>query len=114
MNVCVNCGKPGTHQHHIVPKSLGGTNETNLVWLCDECHGKIHEIEFDNGQLSHSELTKIGIEKARNQPSEKLISLHDFYTKLDKFIQENEIITSLDIIDIIDSCPIRGYKKLEE
>jgi len=65
MNYCINCGRPGTHRHHIVPESLGGNNNTNIVWLCDECHGKIHNIQYNNGQLSHSELTKIGIEKAR-------------------------------------------------
>lgn len=62
---CVNCGKPATTMHHIVPKSLGGLDNNNLVPLCDECHGKIHNIQFKNGVLSHSELTKIGLEKAR-------------------------------------------------
>lgn len=63
---CVNCGKIATNKHHIIPKSLGGTDrESNLVFLCDECHGKIHGIEYGNGILSHSELTKIGLQKAK-------------------------------------------------
>ena len=66
MEYCVNCGKRATHRHHIVPKSLGGTDKfSNLAYLCDECHGKIHGIEYGNGQLSHSELTRIGLQKAK-------------------------------------------------
>lgn len=117
MNYCINCGRPGTHQHHIVPESLGGNNSTNIVWLCDECHGKIHNIQYNNGQLSHSELVKIGIEKARNSNTlvTPLIGLYDFYSKLNKFIQdEEENITVLDILDIIDSCPTHGTIKIDE
>lgn len=31
------------HVHHIVPLGAGGTNQkSNLITLCDECHGKVH------------------------------------------------------------------------
>lgn len=31
------------HVHHIVPLGCGGTNtRSNLITLCDECHGRIH------------------------------------------------------------------------
>jgi DNA invertase Pin-like site-specific DNA recombinase len=33
--------------------------------LCDNCHGLIHSVSYSNGIISHSELTKIGIETAR-------------------------------------------------
>jgi uncharacterized protein YerC len=39
-NICFECG--GTehiHQHHIIPKSLGGTK---TIPLCNDCHGKAH------------------------------------------------------------------------
>lgn len=62
---CINCGKPGTQKHHVVPKELGGNDTTNCVWLCDKCHGLIHSITYGKKQISHSQLTKIGIEKAR-------------------------------------------------
>jgi hypothetical protein len=64
---CINCGKPGTQKHHVVPKELGGNDTTNCVWLCDKCHGLIHNITYGKKQISHSELTKIGLEKARLQ-----------------------------------------------
>ena len=42
--VCVNCESSINIQyHHIVPLSLGGTNNIkNIVPLCEECHSKIH------------------------------------------------------------------------
>lgn len=109
MNKCINCGKEATQLHHIVPEVLGGNNTSNCAWLCDECHGKIHNIEFGNKQLSHSELIKIGIENARNKPSEKLISLYDFYQKFKEVLEYEDYIDTITILDIIDSCPIRGY-----
>lgn len=64
-NICINCGKPATCRHHVVPKSLGGNDTTNVVPLCDICHSLIHKVSFEKGQLSHSELTKIGLQKAK-------------------------------------------------
>ena len=65
---CINCGAQAEHYHHVVPKSLGGTDKkTNLVPLCNSCHGKLHGIEFTNGKLSHSELTRLGLERARQK-----------------------------------------------
>ena len=36
---CFNCGSPSSHQHHVVPRSLGGVA---TVPLCHDCHGKAH------------------------------------------------------------------------
>ena len=42
--ICANCGSEFNVQiHHIVPVSQGGGNkESNLVFLCRECHKKAH------------------------------------------------------------------------
>ena len=40
MSGCFECGKPAQHDHHVVPKSRGGTK---IVPLCEDCHGKAHE-----------------------------------------------------------------------
>lgn len=42
--VCANCGsEDNIHIHHIVPLSQGGGNkESNLVFLCADCHKKAH------------------------------------------------------------------------
>ena len=37
---CFDCGDVGTtHDHHVVPRSKGGTM---TVPLCESCHGKVH------------------------------------------------------------------------
>lgn len=63
---CINCGKPATCEHHIVPLVLGGRDiPSNRAPLCDECHGKIHGVEFSVGGMSHSDLIKQGIQRKR-------------------------------------------------
>ena len=64
---CINCGKEATQFHHVVPKEFGGNNTTNCVWLCDNCHSIVHGLSFGNGQISHGELVKEGIRKAKEK-----------------------------------------------
>jgi hypothetical protein len=40
---CFECGAPSEHQHHVVPRSLGGTR---TIPLCGRCHGLIHGIDL--------------------------------------------------------------------
>ena len=59
---CVNCDSVAVDRHHIIPRSLGGSDkDSNLAWLCLECHGKIHGRDF----LKARELQKKGIERAK-------------------------------------------------
>lgn len=62
---CCNCGKTtDLEYHHIIPLSLGGNDIlSNYCCLCYGCHSLIHFGERKN--ISHSEATKRGIEKAR-------------------------------------------------
>lgn len=57
MNACFECDRPAEHDHHVVPRSKGGTR---TVPLCEECHGKVHETN-----MKISSLTKMGLERAR-------------------------------------------------
>lgn len=41
---CFECGKKASYNHHVIPKSLGGTK---TVPLCSSCHPKAH------GQKGH-------------------------------------------------------------
>lgn len=36
---CFECGQPASHEHHVIPRSLGGTK---TVPLCNSCHPKAH------------------------------------------------------------------------
>lgn len=41
MKGCFECGEVrGLHNHHVVPRSLGGTK---TIPLCERCHGLVHE-----------------------------------------------------------------------
>ena len=52
--LCWECGDQGPiHNHHVVPKSLGGKR---TIPLCLECHGKVHNADL----LSMSELSVRG------------------------------------------------------
>ena len=57
-NRCFECGRPAKHNHHVVPRSFGGTQ---TVPLCYECHGKVHGRNFAN----HRNLTLAGIRRAK-------------------------------------------------
>lgn len=55
--ICFECGSSeNIHQHHIIPKSLGGTK---TIPLCVECHGKVHQKDF----VKFQNLAKLGRER---------------------------------------------------
>lgn len=62
---CCNCGSTNNLQyHHIIPLAFGGNDiDSNLCCLCEDCHGLIHGMEFNN----HSELIKRGQAKAKDE-----------------------------------------------
>lgn len=47
-HTCQGCGSDGSdvkslQVHHIVPLGAGGSNvRSNLITLCNECHGRVH------------------------------------------------------------------------
>ena len=62
-NKCFECDTvEGLQQHHVVPKSRGGTK---TVTLCHSCHMKAHG--RDSKGLDHSRLTKEGLARAKKK-----------------------------------------------
>jgi hypothetical protein len=55
--ICFECGAPAVHQHHVVPRSLGGTR---TVPLCLDCHGKVH-----GRRMAAPELVRKGLASAK-------------------------------------------------
>ena len=66
---CEYCGKPvkADHVHHIIPLFKGGDNrESNLIALCCNCHGKVHDTNFLKSK-ELKEAQRKGIEKAKKE-----------------------------------------------
>ena len=56
---CFECDiNTAHHNHHVIPRSLGGTK---TIPLCTECHGKVHGLNFKD----HGILTKAGLKKKK-------------------------------------------------
>ena len=58
---CFECGSVATENHHVIPRSLGGTK---TVPLCIKCHCLIHNLNSKRRD-QHSDLTKRGLELAK-------------------------------------------------
>lgn len=60
--ICFECGAEAECDHHVVPRSLGGTR---TVPLCEVCHGKVHGCDMVGGRR----LTKAALaaKKARGE-----------------------------------------------
>jgi hypothetical protein len=53
------------HTHHILPRSLGGTNKkSNLIDICETCHGKIHT---NPALVGLSQSIREGIKRAKEK-----------------------------------------------
>lgn len=62
-NICFECGESeNIHNHHIVPKSMGGTK---TIPLCNACHGRAHgkDVGIHKNPIEWKRLIKLGREK---------------------------------------------------
>lgn len=57
-HICAACGcKEEIELHHIIPLAFGGTDDYfNLIYLCHDCHMKLHHKIYDNLQFKISDL----------------------------------------------------------
>lgn len=64
--LCQMCGKIGSHLHHVIFKSFGGTNAANnLITLCVECHTGDNGIHKHLGPMCSMLLSKIEFNENR-------------------------------------------------
>ena len=56
---CLECGEEALHEHHVIPRHMGGTK---TVPLCEPCHGRVHSAD-----LSISASVKRGIAAYREK-----------------------------------------------
>ena len=56
MKFCFECNNINAlNKHHVVPRSLGGTK---VVYLCEKCHGIVHNRRFDTCNLTTAAMAK--------------------------------------------------------
>ncbi len=58
---CFECDAPAVHEHHVIPRSIGGTK---TVALCEDCHGKVHGRDLRTQALTRAALAA---KKARGE-----------------------------------------------
>ncbi len=61
MRPCFECEAPTDHEHHVVPRSLGGTK---TVPLCHACHAKAHGLQ-PGVWANHRALTVAALERRK-------------------------------------------------
>jgi hypothetical protein len=59
---CFDCGAPAQHEHHVVPRSCGGTR---TVPLCERCHGLVHNKRFTG--IGHLTRKALAAKKAKGE-----------------------------------------------
>jgi len=86
--ICIDCKNIGAiHEHHVVPRALGGTY---TVPLCEYCHTKVHDKNMKISTLTKAALAKRKAEgKTLGRPKGSLST-----SKLDG--REVEILHMLD------------------
>lgn len=86
---CELCGNNRNLEiHHIIPRSLGGTNEIdNLIVICNVCHARL---------TPRGLLTKLGLQKLDSDCKRRC---KKFYTTLDAY---NGHLTVDDVFDVFD------------
>lgn len=122
---CINCNTDCGDNiifHHVIPISIGGTeNNSNIVPLCTNCHRKLHNISQKNSTISHSELVRAGIKKAKEKGikvGRKSITINDipieFYTYYNKTLSNELSITAAAQQMQISRTTFYHYKKIIE
>lgn len=77
VEACPICGEPVVSEHHIKPRSAGGSDEPrNKVWLCHSCHDIVEMIYTETG-LEYSPALISHIRRAFNLGR----SVRGFYTR---------------------------------
>lgn len=121
VHYCCNCGKVATQAHHIVPLANGGQDViTNIAWLCDCCHDKVHGLTRFDGTITHSELIKQGLAKAKEngksigRPSLTIKNIPlSFKREYKKLIQQQKRINITELAKKYNLTRVTIYKYIE-
>lgn len=99
---CFQCDSPGLlHQHHVIPRSLGGTR---TVPLCEDCHGVVHGKDLRISALTRDALA------AKKDRGERTGSVPYGYTLADDGVSLVELPEEQAIIAIARKCAAAGFE----
>ena len=75
--ICYKLIKKGYHIHHLTYDNIGNEKDTDLMFLCENCHNKIH-----NGKIKQSKVDKV-IKKENFSPAvpKNYIQTNNYKTK---------------------------------
>lgn len=106
---CVNCGSNvAIEYHHIVPLSLGGTNNiTNIVPLCFVCHKIVH----DNKNLRVIDKTKFTGRPRRKLPENYKSILCSYFSGMIGRKECQEYLNLKPQMKLHDVMEFKEYKK---
>ncbi len=113
--ICACCGtRNNLNLHHIIPFSIGGTNEYyNLVYLCEDCHKKIHKMMNENLKLPRKKMIPINTIELENKCTYPMRLIELLEKNKNKYFTDGKRIANYDksfISDIEDI--IKNYNFL--
>ena len=100
---CFECGNPSDHNHHVIPRVLGGTK---TIPLCERCHGKVHDRKFTN----HREMTRKGIRDAKARG----VKMGANGKRLAEANKEAANNRAQDLAPVLDKIRAKGHETVKE
>ncbi len=91
--VCFACNNESEHYHHIILLKHGGSNsDGNLVWLCGECHKKVHPWLYSvNKKMKDGSWKRCYISKKKKKNNDKRLSFVNNLNELSATIKSKSI-----------------------
>lgn len=118
MNYCINCQKPATEQHHVVPLALGGNDiDSNKVWLCSQCHCLIHNMNIERRGIEWRHLQAGGIARAKQEGKYKGKAKMEIDWELFKRLYpqwRNGKITATKMMNELNLKPNTFYRRVKD
>lgn len=81
---CFECGQPSHEEHHVIPRSRGGTR---TVPLCSPCHGRVHGVRRSDDMVllsreGQARAKARGVKLGRKTPSAQTIAtMHELHAE---------------------------------
>jgi hypothetical protein len=102
MITCFECGQPAEHNHHVVPRVMGGTR---TVPLCAGCHAKVHHTDRQSLQRAGIAKAKRAIASGERQSWYKARRPRKVTTEVERAIRER-LAAGASVQSIAEDCGV--------